>query len=92
MSRQNSITFTTVLIITMIVLLPPSVVAQDDDRRFLRGTGRTNLAEALVGEAALGPDVAETNQGQRLSLDVDNLPAVLQEGYLSILQHGLHFF
>ena len=56
------------------------VVAQYDDRRFLRGTVRTNLAETLVGEAALGPDVAETDQGERLPLDVDDLPAILQEG------------
>ena len=34
------------------------VVAQNDDGRFLWGTVRANLAEALVGEAALGPDVA----------------------------------
>ena len=34
------------------------VVAQDDDGRFLRGTVRANLAETLVGEASLGPDVA----------------------------------
>ena len=34
------------------------IMTQDDDRRFLRGTVRTNLAKALVGEAALGPDVA----------------------------------
>ena len=53
MSRQNSITFTTVLIITMIVLLPPSVVAQDDDLisapiTISLGTVRTELEQIAV--------------------------------------------